>query len=178
VVNGTGGRQSGYHSSGDFCISSVRGVVVGSVGAVGCVVNTEAAVPRPATATELALVVIPLNNGIKKQLGEVQLALNVLPPFQTAITELKVKYTKLSERLVKTDAVLKSLDDWFISNDFARIKKAAVPLLEKVPVVAPIIQAFVGCTDSESLFVGGVLKSVGSTDLVEMSILDIEIMFS
>jgi len=59
VVSGVGVRQSGHSSSGDLRVSSVRVIVAGSVGAVGDVVNSEAAVPRPATATELALRVIP-----------------------------------------------------------------------------------------------------------------------
>jgi len=38
VVSGVGVRQSGHRSSGDLRISIVRGIVVGSVGAVGDVV--------------------------------------------------------------------------------------------------------------------------------------------
>jgi len=126
VVSGLGLRQSGHRSSSDLRVPSVRGIVVGSVGAVGDVVNSDAPVSRPATATELALRVIPLINSIKVQLGEVQLALDVLPVFQIAVNELKAgfvaintKYSTLSDRLVKTNAALKSLNDWSIAYDFS-----------------------------------------------------------
>jgi len=63
----------------------------------------------------------------------VQLALDVLPVFQTAINKLKAgfvaintKYNKLFDRLVKTNAALKSLDDWFIAYDFSRVKKVSI----------------------------------------------------
>jgi len=185
VASGLGVCQSGHRSSGDLRVSSVRGIVAGSFGAVGDVINFEAAVPRPATATELALRVIPLINSIKVQLGEVQLALDVLPVFQTAINELKagfvdikIKYHKSSDRLVKTNTALKSLDDWSIAYDFWRVKKVPVPLREKVPVVGSIIQAGVGCAETEVPFAGGVVKVVGPSDLVEMSNLDLENMFA
>jgi len=75
VLNGIGLRQTGHSSSGDLSATSIV------VGAVGDVVNSDAAVSRLATATELALRVIPLINSLKVQLGEVQLALDVLPAF-------------------------------------------------------------------------------------------------
>jgi len=159
--------------------------VVGSVGAVGDIVTTETVVPRVATATELALMVIPLIKSIKVQLGAVQSAIDVLPVFQTAIDELKAgfvvlttKYTKLSDRLVKTNVALKSLDDWSIAYDFSRVKKVSVPSPETVTVVASNVQAGVGCMESEVQFASGVGKVVGPSDLVEMSILDIEHMFA
>jgi len=183
-VSGQGVRQSGYRSSGDLRVSSVGGIVVDSVGVVGDLVKSEAAVPRPATATELARRVIPLINSLKVQLGEVQLALDVLPVLQTAINDLKAglvdvktKYHKLSDRLVKTNAALKSLDDWSIAYDFSRVHKVSVPFLEKVPVVAPIVQSGVGCTGSEVQVAGGVGIVIGSSDRVEMSMIDIEDMF-
>jgi len=67
---------------------------------------------------------------------------------------INTKYNKLSDRLVKINAALKSLDDWSIAYDFSRVKKASVLLPEKVPVVASIIQAGVGCTESEVQFAG------------------------
>jgi len=87
-VSGLGLCQSGHRSSGELHVPSVRGIVVGSVGAVVDGVNSDAAVSRPATATELALRVIPLINSIKVQLGEVHLALDVPSVFQIAINEL------------------------------------------------------------------------------------------
>jgi len=79
VMNGIGLRQTDQSSSGDLSAPSVV------VGAVGHVVNSDAAIFRPATATDLALKVIPLINGLKVQLGLVQLALDVLPAFQIAL---------------------------------------------------------------------------------------------
>jgi len=53
VLNGIGLRPTSQSSSGDLSAPSVV------VGAVGDVANSDAAVSRPATATELALRVIP-----------------------------------------------------------------------------------------------------------------------
>jgi len=115
----------------------------------------------------------------------VQLALDVLSVIQIAINDLKAglvamntKYSSLSDRLVKTNAALKSLDDWFIAYDFSKVKKVSVPLVEKVSVVASLIQAGVVCNESEVQFAGGVGKVVGASDLVKMTIIDLKNMFA
>jgi len=91
---------------------------------------------------------------------------------------INTKYSSLSDRLVKTNAALKSLDDWSIAYNFSRVKKVSVPLIEKVSVVASVIQAGVVCNESKVQFAGGVGKVVGASDLVEMSIIDLENMFA
>jgi len=109
-------RSSVIPSPGDLVIPAVCGVVV--VDGTKLVISDSTA-PRPATATELALRVIPLINNIKTQLVDVQLALDVLPAIQLATKELKDgyvaldrKYGSLAYRLVKTDVAVKILDDW------------------------------------------------------------------
>jgi len=84
---------------------------------------------------------------------------------------INTKYSSLSDRLVKTNAALKSLD-------FFRNNKAYVPPVEKVPVVASVIQADVVRKNSEVQSVGGVGKVDGASDLVEMSITDLDNMFA
>jgi len=184
VLSETGPRQSGPRSLGDLSTPSVCGIVVA---AVGDVVNSDPVVPRPATATELALRVFFLINSSKVQLGEVQLALDVLPVLQIAINELKeglvainMKFTSLADRLVKTNAALKSLDDWSIAYDFSRINKVCVPQAEKVPVVATMVQSKViaVCHDPAMQSVGGVGQVGVVYDLVEMSIMDLDNMFA
>jgi len=85
---------------------------------------------------------------------------------------LNTKYSNLSDRLVKTNAAQKSLDDWSIAYDFFRVKKVSVPPLKKISVVLSVIQAGVVCNESEVQFAGGVVKVVGPSHLVEMSIID------
>jgi len=67
-------RSSIVHSSGDLAITAVCGVVVGNGNEL---IIPDSAASRPATATELALRVIPLIHNIKTQLVDVQLALDV-----------------------------------------------------------------------------------------------------
>jgi len=115
----------------------------------------------------------------------VQLALDVLPAFQIANTVLKeglvavnTKYSSLCELLVKTNATLKSLNDWSIAYDFSKIIQVYVPPVEKVPFVASVIQADVVRKTSEVQSVGGVGKVDGASDLAELSIIDLDNMFA
>jgi len=91
---------------------------------------------------------------------------------------LNSKYSSLYDRLVTTNAALKSLDDWSIAYDFCRGNQVYVPLVEKVPVVVSVIQADVVRKISEVQSVGGVGKVDGASDLVEMSIIDLDNMFA
>jgi len=52
---------------------------------------------------------------------------------------LNTKYSNLFDRLVKTNAALKSLDDWSIAYDFSRVKKVSVPPIEKISAVPSVI---------------------------------------
>jgi len=176
-------RSSVIPSPGDFVIPAVCGVVVVDGTEL---VTSDSTAPRPATATELALRVIPLINNIKTQLVDVQLALDVLPAIQLAIKELKdgyialdLKYGSLADRLVKTDVAVKILDDWSIAYDFSRTKKVSVSFPVNVCVVAPMNQAVVNVVGSSSSVqsIAGIGQVSVVSELVEMSISDIDIMF-
>jgi len=188
-LNRAGVRPTSQSSSGELNALSLFGGVVGAVGGVvgvvGGVVDPDVAV-RPVTVTELALRVIPLINNLKAQLVEVQLALKVLSTFQTVINQLKedfvvlnTKYGGLDECLVKTNAVLKSLDDWSIAYDFSRASNGHVPLSVKIPIVAPLIQANVSAYSNHVAvhFVNSDGKLAVASELVEMSIIDLDNMF-
>jgi len=128
------------------------------------------------TVTELAMRVISLVKTLKTQLVEVQLALKVLSSFQSVVNQIKkevavlnTNYGSLDERLVKTNAVLKSLDDWSIAYDVTRINHGPVTFPVNNTSVAPWKPAPVGaftpsnavpsvCTDGKLLVVSAPLK--------------------
>jgi len=170
-VTGSGFRPTGPSSAGELnCLSLVGGVagVVSSLGVVGDVSNSIVAF-KPMTVADLALRVIPLINNLKTQLGEVQLAVNVIPSMTTILNQLKTdvvvlkanylelknnyvvlnaRYSVLDERLVKTNAVLKSLDDWSVAYDFSRVNHGFVPFPMNQSAVAPLTQVFVNASVS------------------------------
>jgi len=161
----------GQSSSGDSCSFNLPGGVVGFVGSM--IVDGDV---KELTVTELAMRVIPLVKTLKTQLVEVQLALKVLSLFQSVVNQLKedvavlnTKYGGLDERLVKTNAVLKSLDDWSIAYDFTRINHGLVTFPVNSTSVAPWNPAPVGAftpldfvpsvgTDGKLLVVSAPLK--------------------
>jgi len=136
----------GQCSSGYLNSNNLPGGVVGSVGFK--IVDGDVKEP---TVTELAMRVIPLVKTLKTELVEVQLALKVLSSFQSVVNQLKedvdvlnTKYGGLDARLVKTNAVLKSLNDWSIAYDFTRINHGSVTAPVNISSVAPWKPAPVG----------------------------------
>jgi len=136
----------GQSSSGDSCSFNLPGGVVGFVGSM--IVDGDV---KELTVTELAVRVVPLVKTLKTQLVEVQLALKVLSSFQSVVNQIKedvavfnTKYGGLDERLVKTNLILKSLDDWSIAYDFTRISHGPVIFPVNSSLVAPLKPAPVG----------------------------------
>jgi len=89
---------------------------------------------------------------------------------------LNTKYGGLDERLLKTNAVLKNLDDWSVAYDFSRVTHGFVPFPGSMSTVAPLnsvhVSAYVPQSPIPSIGIDGKLPNL--SDHVGMSILDLD----
>jgi len=171
----------GRNSAGNSNIPVIGDVV----GVSGPVVPGPAAV-KAVTVTELALRVIPLVNGLKFQLVDMQRALGVLPAVQLAIKELREGFLMLDKKcndLIisqgKTDVSVKVLDQWSLAYDFSKIPSGLVNSPLNGPISVPVVPTMVGVITGGPVVgvIDGVTPDVVAPPLVELFILDLDTMF-
>jgi len=158
--------------------SSGSGVVGGSVLLGGVASSSD---QKLLTVLELALKLIPANNGLKAQLvavmksvGSVSVLETVVAELRTSQAELNRKVGELVAKLADARANVKTLEDWMVAMEFTQIPGGggvpAVPM-HTARVVAPVN---VGGASSSGMDPHAIISASGTVIMPELSSSDID----